>query len=423
MFEVRDMTKSDKKSPQLQKLFTDTMLVPKYVTQFRCIGSNCSDTCCAGWGISIDQETFKDYRRVVHPTLKPLIRLHLKQVDNASFANHGKLGLRASDSHCGLHSDDQSCAVQTYLGEEHLSDTCYIFPRTVNRLHDHFEQTLTLSCPEAARLALTQDNAFEFVSAEFTSRVSTVQAVIATHGFDFLAFEEVRAFCIRIFQTASLSNTERLAVLGWLCSQLDALVASNSHANVHGLVEELTEIIENDGLKPIVSQLANQHTVSVTLFSILFGAKLGNGNNDNQREVFKWVRMGLGINTSEALDLTALEENYLLGRTRLAECGDLFEKTLNRYLLNDLVREIFPWNQSTAMRHYRRLLMRFGILRLMMCGVAACHEKPLNEKIMTQVVQVFCRLFQHSDKFSSDAERTLAGLEWEGLDRLYTLLN
>jgi lysine-N-methylase len=378
------------------------MLVPYYVTQFHCIGSACSDTCCAGWGISIDRDTFQDYRRIIHPAVKPLIRIHLEQVDKASSANHGKLGLRPSDSHCGLHGADQSCTLQTHLGENALSDTCYIYPRTINKIHDHFEQSLTLSCPEAARLALTQDNAFEFVGAEFTSRVATIQSATSTHGFAPLATEEVRAFCIQLFQTPDLSNTERLAVLGWLCSQLDMLVASNSHASVDGILLELRDMIENGGLRSIVSQLANQHAISVTLFSILFGAKLGNGNSENQREVFNWVRQGLGLNANETLDLDVLERNYLRGRQRLAECGDLFEKTLTRYLLNDLIREVFPWNQATTMRHYRRLITRFGILRLMLSGVAASHEKPLNERQMVQVVQVFCRLFQHSDKFASD---------------------
>lgn len=403
--------------------FTASMLVPKYVTQFRCVGGACSDTCCAGWGISIDKETFQDYRRIVHPILKPLIRIHLQQIDKDSTANHGKLGLRKADSHCGMHSDDQSCAVQTHLGELSLSDTCYIYPRTINKIDNHFEQSLTLSCPEAARLALTQEDAFEFVSAEFTSRTSTVQSVPSTQGFGFFAVDEVRAFCIRIFQTAGLSNTERLAVLGWLCSQLDALVASQSHESIHKVLQELTEMVEAGGLKRIVSQLANQHSVSVTLFAILFSSKHSNGNSSNQRDVFNWVRQGLGLQANEPLDLAALERNYIRGRQRLAECGDLYEVTLTRYLLNDLVREIFPWGQSSAMRHYRRLLTRFGILRLMLSGVAASDDAPLAAEQMTQVVQVFCRMFQHSDKFSNDAESTLEGLEWETLERLYTLLN
>ena len=35
--------------------------VPEYFKDFKCIASECEDTCCAGWGIVIDDETYKKY--------------------------------------------------------------------------------------------------------------------------------------------------------------------------------------------------------------------------------------------------------------------------------------------------------------------------------------------------------------------------
>ena len=29
--------------------------IPKYMEKFKCIGSECTDTCCAGWDINIDE--------------------------------------------------------------------------------------------------------------------------------------------------------------------------------------------------------------------------------------------------------------------------------------------------------------------------------------------------------------------------------
>ncbi len=34
--------------------------VPKYLNKFKCIADKCEDTCCAGWEIVIDEETY-DY--------------------------------------------------------------------------------------------------------------------------------------------------------------------------------------------------------------------------------------------------------------------------------------------------------------------------------------------------------------------------
>ena len=41
--------------------------VPDYFKQFKCIASECEDTCCAGWEIVIDDETYDMYKSVEGP--------------------------------------------------------------------------------------------------------------------------------------------------------------------------------------------------------------------------------------------------------------------------------------------------------------------------------------------------------------------
>jgi lysine-N-methylase len=87
------------------------------------------------------------------------------------------------------------------------------------------------------------------------------------------------------------------------------------------------------------------------------------------------------------------------------------EKLSSRYLLNDLIREIFPWTCATAMEQYRRLLTRYGILRLMLAGVAAEQDKALDEATIVQTIQVFCRIYQHNALFTRRAESLLVQSE------------
>ncbi len=397
------------------------MLVPKYVTQFQCLGNECPDTCCAGWSITIDKETFQEYRRVVQPQLKPLLQQYLIQVDKASYAKHAMIGLREADSHCGMHSSGGLCMVQQQLGEEALSDTCYIYPRSVVRFGDRFEQSLTLSCPEAARLALTQADAFEFVSSEFTTRLATTTVIGPIRGYTMEAMDEVHIFLIQLFQTPELSNTERLAATGWLCQQLDALVSAHEQAKVDTLLAEMREMVESGHIHAIVDQLNRQHEASATVFSILFETKTASSQSPNQREILEQVRTGLEIDRN--LDLTKISDSYGRGIQLLQQDGGLYEGMMAHYLLNDLVRETFPWTQTTTMEHYRRLLTRYGILRLMLSGVAAAQGTALNEAKMVQTIQVFCRTYQHNSAFAKQAEDLLAQSDWAQLDRLYALLN
>ena len=407
----------------MKKKLTTTMLVPRYVTQFHCTDSSCPDTCCAGWQVPIDRETFRDYRRVTHPALKPLFQTYLVQADKNSYPNHGRINTCTPEMRCVMLSDDRLCAIQTNLGEDALSDTCHVYPRAVVQFGDRVEQSLTLSCPEAARLALTQEDAFEFTAAEFSVRQSAMAITQAIHGFDFFAMGEVRAFAIQLFQTPTLSNVERLAVLGWLCSQLDELAASGTQHRVHQVLEELATSIENGSIQATVRQLAQQSSIAAGVFSILFGRPLSAGRSANQQTVLAWVSQGLGLDANgTAPSAASLESHYLRGLDLLHADGTTAEGILTRYLLNDLLRETFPWNQSTALFNYRQLLTRFGIVRLMLAATAAAHNTPLDETQMVQVVQVFCRIYQHSDTFAKHAERVLAGANWDTLDRLYALL-
>ena len=397
------------------------MLVPKYVTHFKCIAGDCPDTCCATWAIDIDQDTYSRYRKESDPALQPLLEHHLVPLDIASYSRHGRLTLRPSDSTCGLHAVDGSCSIQTRLGEDALSDTCYIYPRRVVQFGDRFEQSLTLSCPEAARLALTQDDAFEFVSADFTSRLATTPVLSPVMGYSLEAMDEVRVFLIQLFQTPSLSNTERLVTTGWICQQIDHMAQTHTQSDVNTLLAEMTYAVESGNIHASVDQLNKQQATSVTLFSILFGAKSPAEIRGNQRDVLDRVRAGLGITPD--LDLAAISDNYVRGSRLLAGDGGTCEKLTSRYLLNDIIRETFPWTRTSAMKHYRRLVTRFGILRLMLAGVASAQDSALDVPTLVQTIQVFCRTYQHNALFSDRAENLLAQSEWTQLDRLYALLN
>ena len=40
---------------------------PHYYKKFQCIASECEDTCCAGWAITIDPKSLEKYRHARGP--------------------------------------------------------------------------------------------------------------------------------------------------------------------------------------------------------------------------------------------------------------------------------------------------------------------------------------------------------------------
>ncbi|EHA1004255.1 flagellar protein FliB [Clostridium perfringens] len=120
--------------------------VPNYFNEFKCIASECEDTCCAGWEIVIDDETYKRYENV-EGEFGDILRSKIVKSDgeNIFLLNNGN---------CSFLNEKKMCEIYINLGEDHLCYTCQQFPRYTEEFLDLREVGLSLSCPEAARIIL-----------------------------------------------------------------------------------------------------------------------------------------------------------------------------------------------------------------------------------------------------------------------------
>ncbi|NGU54086.1 flagellar protein FliB [Clostridium perfringens] len=120
--------------------------VPNYFNEFKCIASECEDTCCAGWEIVIDDETHKRYENV-EGEFGEILRSKIVKSDgeNIFLLNNGN---------CSFLNEKKMCEIYINIGEDYLCYTCQQFPRYTEEFLDLKEVGLSLSCPEAARIIL-----------------------------------------------------------------------------------------------------------------------------------------------------------------------------------------------------------------------------------------------------------------------------
>jgi lysine-N-methylase len=130
-------------------------LIPEVNSDFQCLGSDCPDTCCSGWQVNIDKDSFFEYKNNTNPELKDLFLNSIQREKNATAHRYGTIRLNQKDNSCGF-LDQGLCKIQKTLGENALSDTCSGYPRITLQHGDMIQQGLTLSCPEAARRMLLQ---------------------------------------------------------------------------------------------------------------------------------------------------------------------------------------------------------------------------------------------------------------------------
>ena len=128
---------------------------PDFYNSFKCIAGRCSDTCCVGWEIDIDESSQESYRKVA-----------------GAFGD--KLRQNVEDGHFKLLPHDRCpfldkgnlCEIYTHLGEGALCDICREHPRFVEVYGDIMEKGLGLCCEEAARLLLEGEGPLTFTAEE-----------------------------------------------------------------------------------------------------------------------------------------------------------------------------------------------------------------------------------------------------------------
>ena len=128
---------------------------PDFYDQFKCIASRCSDTCCVGWEIDIDEATQEVYRKVAG-AFGERLRANIED-------GHFKL---LPHDRCPFLDKDNLCEVYQNLGEDALCDICTEHPRFVEVYGDIMERGLGLCCEEAARLLLEGEGPLTFTSEE-----------------------------------------------------------------------------------------------------------------------------------------------------------------------------------------------------------------------------------------------------------------
>lgn len=130
--------------------------IPHYFNDFRCVASECKDTCCAGWAIMIDEDTLDQYKKTEGEFGERLQRS----------INWNEGCFEQINRRCAFLNEDDLCDIHLEAGEEMLCDTCRDYPRHMEEFEGVREGSLSLSCIEAAKLILGCEEPVRFLRLE-----------------------------------------------------------------------------------------------------------------------------------------------------------------------------------------------------------------------------------------------------------------
>ena len=178
--------------------------IPDYYKEFSCIAGDCEDTCCAGWQIVIDEKSKKRYAKAAIGLDKKKLARELRRCVN------WREGVFRQDTEkrCAFLNDDNLCRLYQMAGPDSLCRTCKMYPRHVEEFEGVREITLSLSCPEAARIILGKKEPVHFLNYEKPGEED--------YGdFDLFFYSQLvdaRESILKMLQDRSLSIHHRMAL-------------------------------------------------------------------------------------------------------------------------------------------------------------------------------------------------------------------
>ena len=123
--------------------------LPEDYDLFACLKDQCRHTCCAGWEIDIDPDSWRLYQELPG-SVGDRIRANVDQKgDTVSFRLDEK-------RRCPMLTQDGLCSLIIACGEDALCDICADHPRYRNFFSDRVEMGLGLCCEAAALQTVTR---------------------------------------------------------------------------------------------------------------------------------------------------------------------------------------------------------------------------------------------------------------------------
>ena len=125
----------------------DILKVANY-DKFRCIADKCRFTCCEGWDVGVDTDTYNKWKKENDTSGHILDNVKVKKCGSKTeyFIN------KENNEACVFLDKQGLCQIVKSHGEEYLSLTCHMFPRIENIFEDIKELSLSCACPEVVEL-------------------------------------------------------------------------------------------------------------------------------------------------------------------------------------------------------------------------------------------------------------------------------
>ncbi len=414
----------------LTEIHLPTARSPAYATEFHCIGPACEDSCCVGWSVYFDHATWNKYQLIPAGSLRSLIDESVVVIppDPATPNWHARVQMKP-DNACPFLNAEKLCQIQVAHGADYLSTTCATYPRIIHRIDGHAEISLSLSCPEAARLVLLSPPmpaVHPALVANQPAQLPLAQSPISLIPY----FWTIREFILELLTSRGYSLWQRLFLIGLFTRRMDALARGELNRTFFAVLSDFRSAVAtgtlSDNMEAIPPDLPLQLEIVLRLGSLQLPR-----SHVGQRFLETAQAFSKGLGHTPGATMTTLLSRYEEAHRLYYE--PFFHQhphILENLILNQVFRSLFPFGQKSgviqtgpAMAHeFTLLVLQFALLKGLLIGVAGHHREAFSIEYVIQTIQSASKHFEHHPRFLDEAHALLVSAQLDNIRGLTMLL-
>jgi len=397
------------------------VIQPRHYETFRCTGADCEDTCCDGWAITVDRLTYDKYQQCSDPELGPLSQA-LVTIKSSDANDDEYASIKLTETHCPFLSEGL-CAIQKKLGEDYLSNICAIYPRIINRVGDALERNLDLSCPEAARIVLSDPHPMELLETadqvgSFRIGAPRVPGVphVSYDGKPYSHFLDVRSLIVAILRARAYPLWKRLVIIGHLCDKLSEMAVMNNDEDIPAIIQGYSYAVNNGSFDTLLSKCQIQPSAQlVTVLELI--VKRITSDFTGRRFLDCYQDFMHGLQWKPESNLENITRRYTDAYTKYyVPFFDQNQYVMERYFIAYVYKNLFPLGRLEVNRkcgldrvdnaisiQCMLMMAYYAIIRTVLIGMASFHQSAFGMDHVIKAIQSGTKAFQHSSSYPASA--------------------
>lgn len=213
------------------KKVIDILKISNY-DKFKCIADKCRFTCCEGWDVVIDTDTYNKWKKENDKYNYILNNVKMKKCGSKTeyFIN------KETNEACPFLDKQGLCRIVKSHGEEYLSLTCHMFPRIENIFEDKRELSLSCACPEVVELISSLTGKINIISENDTNLKSNLLEL------------KIREAVVNIIQQENFLLEDKLII----SFQMLLTILENENFRKDSLLEELEKYKDKEYIRELI---------------------------------------------------------------------------------------------------------------------------------------------------------------------------